>query len=202
MVQQLTLQARTTTEYYMDSILHVSGQSWGHAQQVWTNMSRSKSRTNQNLPESSFQQSEQSQSSTDTSAPTSNSPFGSFPPQSHHHIPPWLQAAGDVGAASLGALTIVGETAVNATRRVWATTAETCATVVERKYQSKRAGQSIRETSQIVENIYLTVQTSTKLISPHTWTTVIAKQRCKQHVREHQQYYPNTSIATQQLGGG
>ena len=100
-------------------------------------------------------------------------------------LPPWAEAAGQVGMAGLGAFVIIGEATVTSTRKVVQTTAKVTADVIEHKY-GPTAGQSLRDCSETIGNAWLTVQSALTLTSPTAWTRVVAKHSCKQHLREQQ----------------
>eukprot|EP00977_Amphora_coffeiformis_P012742 scaffold3226_cov160-Amphora_coffeaeformis.AAC.3 len=109
-------------------------------------------------------------------------------------LPPWAEAAGQVGMAGLGAFVIVGEATVTSTRKVVQTTAKVTADVIEHKY-GPTAGQSLRDCTETIGNAWLTVQSALTLTSPTAWTRVVAKHGCKQHLREQQNLRRNGTEA-------
>jgi hypothetical protein len=105
------------------------------------------------------------------------------PPQ--QVLPPWVEAVAQVGVAGVGAVVVVGETVVTATRQVVVTAADVAADVVEHAYGAT-AGQSVRDCSETVGNLWLTMQSGLTLVSPLAWTRVVARHGCKQHLRQTQ----------------
>ena len=102
--------------------------------------------------------------------------------QAHYFVntPPWMQAAGVVTAASVGAVVVVGEGISHATRTVLSTTAAVTADVVAQRYGTT-AGQAVRDGTAAVGNAWLAVRAALTLVSP---ATAVAKHGCKQHLRQ------------------
>lgn len=91
-----------------------------------------------------------------------------------------LEAAGQVGMASLGAVTIMSEAVVESTREVYHTAATVTANVIQHKY-GPDAGQTIRDAADTVDNVIRTVS-YVAMLKGSIITQIVVKDTGKAHL--------------------